>query len=73
MAFDDYYEELTSDEADFLLDLHDVIKRLVRDSYPITLVRLAYELGVKTQELSDYLPIIITMLNKVEEEYAEIR
>lgn len=73
MAFDDYYEELTSDEADFLLDLHNVIKRLVRDNYPVTLVRLAYELGVKTQELSDYLPIIITMLNKVEEEYAEIR
>lgn len=67
------YEDITNDEADFLLDLHEVIKRLVRNNYPITLVRLAHEMGVKTQELSDYLSIIITMLNKVEEEYAEIR
>lgn len=67
------YEDITNDEADFLLDLHEVIKRLVRNNHPVTLVRLAHEMGVKTQELSDYLSIIITMLNKVEEEYAEIR
>lgn len=68
-----YYEDLTADEADFILDLYEVINRLVYNGYPVTLVRLAFELGVSTEELSDHLSIILTILNKVEKEYAEIR
>jgi nitrate reductase assembly molybdenum cofactor insertion protein NarJ len=34
---------------------------------------LGFELSINTQELSDYLPIIITILNKVEDQYAEVR
>ena len=73
MDFNDYYEDLTSDEADFVLDLYRVIDELVYIGHPVTLVRLAFELNVSAQELSDHLPIIIAILNKVEERYAEIR
>lgn len=72
MSFDQHYEELTSDEADFILDIYRVIDRMVLDGRPVTLVGMAYELDVNPQELSDYLPTIIQILNKVEEEY-EVR
>jgi len=72
MSIDNYYQDLTPDEADFILDIYRVVNELVLNNYPVTLVRLGYELGVKTEELSDYLPIIITILNKVEQEY-EVR
>jgi len=72
MSIENYYEDLTSDEADFILDLYSVIDRMVFNSRPVTLVGLAYELGINPQELSDYLPTIIQILNKVEEEY-EVR
>ncbi len=69
MSFDNYYEDLTPDEADFILDIYEVVDRMVYNGYPVTLVGLGYELGVKPQELSDYLPTIIQILNKVEQEY----
>ena len=69
MSLDNYYEDLTPDEADFILDIYEVIDRMVYNGYPVTLVGLGYELGVKPQELSDYLPTIIQILNKVEQEY----
>ena len=72
MSFEQHYEELTPDEADFILDIYKVIDRMVLDGRPVTLVGLGYELGVNPQELSDYLPTIIQILNKVEEEY-EVR
>lgn len=72
MLFEEYYEDLTSDEANFILDIYQVINRLVHNLEPVTLVRLGHELSVEPNELSDYLAIIITILNKVEQEY-EIR
>jgi hypothetical protein len=72
MSTEGYYEDLTSDEADFILDIYRVIDRLVYDGRAVTLVALGYELGVNPQELSDYLPTILIILNKVEEQY-EIR
>lgn len=72
MFFEQYYEDLTNDEADFILDIYNVVDRLVFNCEPVTLVRLGHELGVEPNELSDYLAIIITILNKVEQEY-EVR
>lgn len=73
MFFEEYYEDLTDGEANLILDIYRVIDVLVYNYEPVTLVRLGFELGINTQELSDYLPIIITILNKVEEQYAEVR
>ena len=73
MEFNDYYEELTSDEADFIIDIYTAVDALVYHGYPVTIVGLAYQLDVTTTELADYLPIIVTILNKVEEEYAEVQ
>ena len=73
MLFEEYYEDLTDGEANLILDIYRVIDLLVYNHEPVTLVRLGHELGKKTQELSDYLPIIITILNKVEDQYAEVR
>ena len=72
MFFEKYYEDLTNDEADFILDIYNVVDRLVSNYQPVTLVLLGHELGVEPNELSDYLAIIITILNKVEQEY-EVR
>ncbi len=72
MSINEYYEDITESEANFLLDLYGVIRRLVLLDIDITLVRLAYELDTSPSELSDYLPQILTILNKVEEEF-EIR
>jgi hypothetical protein len=72
MALSEYYEDITSDEADFIIDLYDCIDAMVAFNIPVTLVRLSHELNVSTSELSDYLPTIITILNKVEKD-REIR
>jgi hypothetical protein len=72
MNFDQHYEDITESEANFILDIYESIEALVYYSQPVTLVRLARELDVTSAELSDYLPTIITILNKVEEQY-EVR
>jgi hypothetical protein len=73
MLFEEHYEDLTDAEANLILDIYRVIDELVYFGEPVTLVRLGFELGIRPDELSDYLAIIVTILNKVEEEYAEIR
>lgn len=69
MSFQNHYEDLTPDEADFILDIYEVIDRMVYNGESVTLVGLAYRLDVTPKELSDYLSIIIQILNKVEQEY----
>lgn len=69
MPLDYTYEEITNDEADFIISLYEIISRLVREGRAVTLVGLAYELNIKTSELSDYLMLITSILDKVEEEY----
>jgi hypothetical protein len=69
MPLDYTYEEITSDEADFIIALYEVISKLVREERAVTLVGLAYELNITTSELSDYLMLITSILDKVEEEY----
>ena len=73
MILEEYYEDLSDDEANLILDIYHVIDALVYNNEPVSLVRLGFELDIKPQELSDYLPTIVTILNKVEEEYAEVR
>lgn len=70
MSIDRYYEDLTNEEADFILDIYKVIDRMVLNQQPVTLVGMGHYLGVNPQELADYLPTIIQILNKVEEEYS---
>jgi len=69
MISNDYYEDLSPSEADFIIDIYEVIDALVYHGIPVTLVRISYELDVMSEELADYLPTIITILNKVEESY----
>ena len=69
MALNDSYEEITQDEANFIISLYETISKFVRLGRSITLVGLAHDLGIKPMELSDYLPQIISMLDKVEQEY----
>lgn len=73
MLIEEKYEDLTDAEANLILDLYRVINDLVYFSQPVTLVRLGFELDIKPIELSDYLAVIVSILNKVEEEYAEVR
>ena len=72
MSINEYYEDITDSEANFLLELYDVIRKLVLLDIDVTLVRLGYELDTRPSELADYLPQILVILNKVEEGF-EIR
>lgn len=69
MGIENYYEEITEGEANFLIDMYEAISNIVRDGRSVTMVGLAYELDIKPTELSDYLPQIILILDRVEEEY----
>lgn len=69
MKIDLQYEEITPDEADFIISLYEAISELVRAGRPVTILGLSTILLVDTSELSDYLPQIVSILNKVEEEY----
>jgi hypothetical protein len=68
MEIDQPYLEITSSEADFIIDLYEKIRELVLAKQKVTLVRLGYELNINASELSDYLFEIIRIVDKVEEE-----
>jgi hypothetical protein len=70
MNLNDYYEQITDSEANFILDLHEVIDRLVRNGIPVTLVRLGFELNIQPSELGDYIQLILSILDKVEERHS---
>jgi hypothetical protein len=70
MFLEDSYEDITESEANLIIDIHESIDEMVRNNIPVTLVRLGYELNIKPAELGDYLPVILNILNKVEEKYS---
>jgi hypothetical protein len=70
MFLEDSYEDITESEANLIIDIHKSIDGMVRNNIPVTLVRLGYELDIKPAELGDYLPVILNILNKVEEKYS---
>lgn len=59
---------MTSDEANFIIELYECIKYRFENKKPITLVGMAKDLKVKPLELADYLPDILSILTKIEEE-----
>lgn len=69
MPLDRTYEELTNEEADFIILLYGAVSKLVRAGRNVTLVALGFELDLKPSELSDYLMEIILIQERVEEEY----
>ena len=70
MLFDYTYEELSDSEANIIIDIYEAIDEMVRNDESVTLVGLGYKLDIKPSELADFLPQIITILNKVEEKYS---
>ena len=68
MSIDLTYEEITSDEADFIISLYYAVSKIYKAGRPVTLVGLGHELNVTSTELSDYLHFIVAILDKVEEE-----
>lgn len=68
MAFDFSYEEITPEEADFIINIYYAVSTLVYAGRNVTLVGLSNILNVSTNELSDYLPYIVTIQDKVESE-----
>jgi hypothetical protein len=70
MNLNDQYEQITDDEANFILDIHQAVDKLVRHDIPVTLVRLGFELNITPSELGDYIHIIVSILDKVEEKYS---
>jgi hypothetical protein len=68
MKIDEPYSEITEQEANFLIVLYETIRKLVLQDEKITLVRLGYELNIKSSELSDYLFDIVRIVDHIEEE-----
>ncbi len=68
MKIDETYDEITSTEADFIITLYEKIRELIVSGNKITLVRLGYELNIKSSELSDYLFEIVRIVDHIEEE-----
>lgn len=68
MDIDQPYNEITPSEADFIITLYEKIRELILDGNKVTLVRLGYELNLKSEELSDYLFEIVRIVDHIEEE-----
>jgi len=68
MPLDETYNEITSAEADFLISLYEHIRELILNDEKVTLVRLGYELNIKSEELSDYLFDIVRIVDHIENE-----
>lgn len=68
MPLDETYDEITSAEADFLIALYEHIRELILNDEKVTLVRLGYELNIKSEELSDYLFDIVRIVDHIENE-----
>lgn len=68
MSLDKSYEELTNEEADFIILLYEVVSKLVRAGRNVTLVALGVELDIRPSELKDYLMEIIMIQEKIEED-----
>jgi hypothetical protein len=65
---DDYYEILSKDEADFLIELYEQIRVRVINRENVTLVGIARNMKVRPSELADYMPEILSMLTSLENE-----
>jgi hypothetical protein len=65
---DDYYEILSKDEADFLIELYEQIRVRVINRESVTLVGIAKNMRVRPSELADYMPEILSMLTSLENE-----
>ena len=59
---------MSEQEANFLVDLYNAIKKRVDNRENITLVGLGFDLKVRPSELADYLIDITRILNAIEEE-----
>ena len=68
MKIDNTYEELTSSEADFIISLYEAASKIHAEGRVVTLVGLGHELNIKPSELADFLPEIVSIVNKIEEE-----
>lgn len=70
---DDYYEILSKDEADFLIELYEQIRVRVINREHVTLVGIARNMKVRPSELADYMPQILSMLTSLENEIQQGR
>lgn len=59
---------MSEQEVDFLLDLHNAIKKRLDSGKDVTLVGLGFDLKVRPSELADYLMHITRIQNSIEEE-----
>jgi hypothetical protein len=65
---EEYYEMMSEQEANFLVDLYKAIKKRVDNGDNVTLVGLGFDLKMRPGELADYLIDITRILNALEEE-----
>jgi hypothetical protein len=70
---EEYYEMMSEQEANFIVDLYGAIKKRVDEGLNITLVGLSKDLKMRPSELADYLIDITRILNAIEEEKKKVR
>jgi hypothetical protein len=70
---EEYYEMMSEQEANFIVDLYGAIKKRVDEGLNVTLVGLSRDLKMRPSELADYLIDITRILNAIEEEKKKVR
>jgi hypothetical protein len=70
---EEYYEMMSEQEANFIVDLYGAIKKRVDEGLNVTLVGLSKDLKMRPSELADYLIDITRILNAIEEEKKKVR
>lgn len=68
---EDYYEIITDQEADFLIDLYEVIKLMMNEEEKVTLKNISQRMNVSTLELTDYLAEILSIQDDIEKEQVQ--
>lgn len=70
---EEYYEMMSEQEANFIVDLYSAIKKRVDEGLSVTLIGLSKDLKMRPSELADYLIDITRILNAIEEEKKKVR
>ena len=65
------YEIITEMEAEFLLDLYDVVVNMFVDGQKLTLKNIARHMRISTNELADYSAELTEIIKQVDPKYFE--
>lgn len=61
-------ENITESDASFILDIYDCVVELTKNKRTVSLKNISRMLRVSPEELYDFMPEILEMVNRIDEE-----